>query len=222
MSCVNNVICTIWKGKSMRRYIVATVMSLTLLSSISAASAEDSTTINTTSTPTAAADTIAADSATTSTDAAPTVIAIDATTSTTPGKIQAGADRLLAPSEKSAAPKEPKAVKEPKTTKSSTSSGDGGIGAVPGRMASFAVGTMVGIPVSMFRKSKEESANATKDLVGDTDNKFLIAPAGLLGVPAGILSGTMQGIVFGIKNAWTGSRDEPFSREAFSLGDSGK
>lgn len=208
---MNNVICTSWKGKSMRRYLVATVMSLTLLSSISAAIAEDSTTINT------------ADAAATSAKAVPATIAADksapATTSTTTAPTETAAPAAKSEKKEPKEPKEPKAVKADKGAKKASSSSGGGVGAVPGRLASFAVGTMVGIPVSMFRKSKEESINATKDLVGDTDNKFIIAPAGLLGVPAGVLSGTMQGIVFGIKNAWTGSGDEPFSRESFSLGE---
>ncbi len=191
----------------MRRYLVATVMSLTLLSSISAAIAEDSTTINTKEAPAA----IVADTS------AP------ATTSTTTASTEESVSKTAAPAAKSEPKeqKEPKAVKAAKETKATKkdSSSASGIGAVPSRLASFAVGTVVGIPIAMFRHSKEESVNATKDLVGDTDNKFIIAPAGLLGVPAGVLSGTMQGIVLGIKNAWTGSGDEPFSRESFSLGE---
>lgn len=101
-----------------------------------------------------------------------------------------------------------------------TSGGGGGIFSLPAHVASFAVGTLVGIPVSMFRKSKQETINATKDLVGDNDNKFLIGAASVLGVPAGILSGTMQGVGYGMYNAWAGTADEPFSEEAFSLGDS--
>jgi hypothetical protein len=110
-------------------------------------------------------------------------------------------------------------TKDSKSKKASSGGGDG-IGAIPAHIASFAVGTMVGIPVSIFRKSKNETVSATKDLVGDTDNKFLLGAAGILGVPAGVLSGTMQGFFYGPMNAWKGTADEPFSEESFSLGDS--
>lgn len=111
-------------------------------------------------------------------------------------------------------------AKTVKTPKKTSSGGSGGIASIPAHMASFVAGTVVGIPVSIFRKSKQETINATKDLVGDSDNKVLIGAAGTLGVPAGVISGTMQGVVYGIWNAWKGSADEPFSEEAFSLGDS--
>lgn len=116
--------------------------------------------------------------------------------------------------------KETKDAKGTKEKKPKAASSDGGAGGVAAHIGSFVAGTFVGVPVSIFRKSKTESINATKDLIGDTDNKFLWGTAGILGVPAGILSGAIQGLVYGPLNAYRGTKDEPFSPEAFSLGDS--
>jgi hypothetical protein len=99
---------------------------------------------------------------------------------------------------------------------SSKKSASGGLGA---RIGSTIIGGIGGIPVSMVRKSKQEIINATHDLVGESDNKWLWAAASPLCVPAGILSGVMQGFVYGPYNAWKYSDDEPFSPETFSLGD---
>lgn len=114
--------------------------------------------------------------------------------------------------------KETKETAKPAAKKSS--GGGGGAGGFFAHVGSFVAGTFVGIPVSMVRKTKQESINATKDLVGDSDNKLLIGAASILGVPAGVLSGTIQGVVYGPLNAYQGTKEEPFSPEAFSLGDS--
>lgn len=117
----------------------------------------------------------------------------------------------------------PKAVKAPRTVKTaktaSSKSSSGGSAAVPARFASFVVGSVVGTPVAMVRKSKQEIVTATRDLVGDTNNKFLLGAGGFLGVPAGLISGFFEGPVYGVMDAWKGSADEPFSAETFSMGD---
>jgi hypothetical protein len=64
-----------------------------------------------------------------------------------------------------------------------------------------------------------ETVSATKDLVGDTSNPFLLGTAGLLGLPAGILSGVLQSPVVAGYNAWKVSADQPFSAASFSMGD---
>lgn len=126
------------------------------------------------------------------------------------------------PEKKAKEPKPEKKVKEPKPeTKAKASDGDGGgAGGIAAHVASFVAGTFVGIPVQIWRKSKAESINATRDLVGDTDKKWLTGAAAILGVPAGVLSGTIQATIYGPLNAYRGTKDEPFSPETFSLGDS--
>lgn len=87
------------------------------------------------------------------------------------------------------------------------------------RTASFLAGAIVGTPIAYLREIYGETKIATKDLVGETDNWFLIVPALPLGFIGGMVSAPAQGIMFGVKNAWEGSIDEPFSAEAFSLAD---
>lgn len=105
------------------------------------------------------------------------------------------------------------------TGKASTKSSSAGDGGIMNRAASFTAGVVVGTPIAIVRKCKTEIVQATKDLTGDTDKLYFILPAGLLGMPFGALSGTVEGTFLGIINSWKASGDEPFSKEAFSLGD---
>ena len=84
------------------------------------------------------------------------------------------------------------------------------------RLASIIVGSVVGIPVSMVRKSKTEIVIATKELVGD--HKWLYPVVSPISIPGGIVSGIAQGFMYGPYNAWHYA-DQPFSAEAFSLGE---
>ncbi len=92
----------------------------------------------------------------------------------------------------------------------------GGFGA---RVASTMVGAVAGIPVQWVRKSKQEYINATKDLVGESTNIWAWALVSPICVPAGLASGMLQGVVLGPYDAYKYSADEPFSAEAFSMGD---
>lgn len=114
-----------------------------------------------------------------------------------------------------AAPAESKPAAKP----AKKSGGGGGGSNFAARSASFAVGMVFGTPIAIVRKTGQEIVQGTKDLVGDTDNWFILAPAGVVATPFGCVSGGAGGVLSGIKNAWTGSADEPFSKEAFSLGD---
>lgn len=89
---------------------------------------------------------------------------------------------------------------------------------VASRLSSMAVGSVVGLPICMVRRSQEETIIATKELVGDTKHKWLYAAAAPLGFLGGTVSGVFQGIVFAPYHAIKYS-DQPFSKEVFSLGD---
>lgn len=124
-------------------------------------------------------------------------------------------------------PKAPKAAKEPKAPKEeakpeklgSKSSGGGGDAGLGGRLIGFPAGVLVGVPVAIVRRTGIEIKQGVKDLVGDTDNWFIIGPAGVLAVPYGGVSGGIGGVLYGVKNAWVGAGDEPFGKDSFSLGD---
>lgn len=87
------------------------------------------------------------------------------------------------------------------------------------RLASFTTGVVFGVPVAIVRRTEIEVKQGIKDLVGDTDKWYVIGPASLLAVPYGGVSGGVGGVMYGVKNAWVGSGDEPFGKDSFSLGD---
>lgn len=128
------------------------------------------------------------------------------TTAKKDGDTAAKKDSDTADKKDSATTKTSKTKKEPK-------------GNFASRTASFLAGAIVGTPIAYVREIYGETKIATKDLVGETDNWFLIVPALPLGFIGGMVSAPAQGIMFGVKNAWEGSIDEPFSAEAFSLAD---
>jgi hypothetical protein len=112
--------------------------------------------------------------------------------------------------------KEPKPAKETKLGSKSSGGGDAGLG---GRLIGFPAGILVGVPVAIVRRTGIEIKQGVKDLVGDTDNWFIIGPAGVLAVPYGGVSGGIGGVLYGVKNAWVGAGDQPFGKDSFSLGD---
>lgn len=96
---------------------------------------------------------------------------------------------------------------------------DAGAGAE--RVASFAVGTVVGMPISIVRTQYKDVVDFTKDMVGDSQNPILWAVAVPLCFTSGIVNGLLEGIWNSPKNAWVYSTT-PFSAETFSLGDTDK
>lgn len=110
------------------------------------------------------------------------------------------------------------------SSKSSSSSGPTGriggvLSKVPKNVPAFLAGVVVGTPIAFVRMSKREVVSATRELVGETENPLILAPASVLGVPAGIMSGGIYGLAHAIGNAWTNADDNPFSKDSFSLGD---
>src|SRR5258707_1083469 len=60
----------------------------------------------------------------------------------------------------------------------------------PARLGSIIIGSAVGIPIAMVRKSAAEVVIATKELVGDHKWAYpIVAP---ISVPGGIVSGVFQ------------------------------
>lgn len=113
-----------------------------------------------------------------------------------------------------------KSADEKKKDSSASNSKSGGSDTKLGaRLCSFVTGCTVGIPISMVRRTGSEIAQGSKDLLGDTNNWFFIVPAGVITVPFGTVSGVFGGTLYGIKNAWVGSGEEPFGKDSFSLGD---
>jgi hypothetical protein len=132
------------------------------------------------------------------------------------------ATRLPSGAEESAAPKTDSDASQT-SSKSSSSGPIGRLGGmfskVPKNVPAFVAGVVVGTPIAFVRMSKREVVSATRELVGETENPLILAPASVLGVPAGIMSGGIYGLAHAIGNAWTNADDNPFSKDSFSLGD---
>ncbi len=96
---------------------------------------------------------------------------------------------------------------------------------MPTRLASFTAGVAVGTPIAILRRTHMEILQGEKDFIGDYDTWWkkavFVFPGLLMAVPFGGVSGGLGGCMYSVKNAWAGSRDEPFGKESFSLGDIG-
>ncbi len=98
--------------------------------------------------------------------------------------------------------------------------GDGVLSVVVGmplKGASVATSMVIGIPVAILRKSTENTKDETNKLAGDNGNFVMKGLAGLVGLPIGIVSGTIDGSQSGFKNSL--KCDKPFTKEQFSFGD---
>lgn len=93
------------------------------------------------------------------------------------------------------------------------------------RLASFTTGVVIGTPISILRRTHMEIKQGEHDLLGDEDTilkkALFVFPGLLMAVPFGGVSGGLGGCAFSVKNAWAGSKDEPFGKTSFSLGDIG-
>ncbi len=90
---------------------------------------------------------------------------------------------------------------------------------LPKNVPAFLAGWVVGTPIAIARMSKREIIAATRDLVGDTSNPILLGAGGVLGVPAGLMSGGMYGAYAGVADSWVNANDNPYSKDSFSLGE---
>jgi hypothetical protein len=91
---------------------------------------------------------------------------------------------------------------------------------LPARSLSLASGLTVGTAIAIVRKTTANSAAVTTTLVGDSKD---FAPAwiaaSMIGVPVGVVTGTIEGTYIGVKNALTSfGSDNPLSPESISLG----
>lgn len=95
----------------------------------------------------------------------------------------------------------------------------GALSKVPRNVPAFLTGAVVGTPVAVVRMSKREIVTSTRELVGDTDNPLFLGAGGILGVPAGLMSGAIYGLYAGVADSWVNADDNPYSKDSFSLGD---
>ncbi|HEY9786471.1 MAG TPA: hypothetical protein V6D17_13775 [Candidatus Obscuribacterales bacterium] len=89
---------------------------------------------------------------------------------------------------------------------------------VPVKLVSFSAGALVGTPIAVVRMTSKNTVQATKDISGKDANPIKVGFASLLGLPIGVVTGTVEGGYYGMENAAIHT-DKPFSKEQFSLGE---
>ncbi len=90
---------------------------------------------------------------------------------------------------------------------------------VPIKAVAFVSGVVFGTPIAVVRKTAENTMNAADRITGKSDNMFCKACAGLLMLPVGIFTGSIEGVYWGTANSWINSSEKPFCKESFSLGE---
>jgi hypothetical protein len=92
---------------------------------------------------------------------------------------------------------------------------------LPIRTLSLASGLTVGTTIAIARKVPSNCSTTTASLVPENQKDF--APswilAGAIGIPVGVVKGTLEGTQIGVKNALNSFLSDPFSTESLSLGD---
>jgi hypothetical protein len=97
-----------------------------------------------------------------------------------------------------------------------SSNADNAVSKVPLSAASMATGAIVGTPIAIVRKTKSQFCGCLKEYKKDSNAyKFWgTGCAAIVAAPAGLIKGS----ICGAKNAVVHSVQQPFSRDAFSLG----
>lgn len=85
--------------------------------------------------------------------------------------------------------------------------------------ASFALGAIVGTPVAIVRRTVAETIAGNQDIIRDSTNPILVIPATIITLPFSVPAGACEGVYRGVKNSWLNSSKNPFSKDAFSLGE---
>ncbi len=88
---------------------------------------------------------------------------------------------------------------------------------LPVRMASFTTGFILGTPVSIARAFGRQTRAGSKDLIGESKNPVLLATTYLFSLPFAFAGAPFEGVGMSAINSWSGSGDEPFGKETFSL-----
>jgi len=91
---------------------------------------------------------------------------------------------------------------------------------LPIRTLSLSSGLTVGTPIAIARKVPTACKTSTASLVPDDQKDFVPSwiLAGTVGIPVGVVKGTIEGVQIGFKNAFNSFTNDPLSAESFSLG----
>ena len=103
----------------------------------------------------------------------------------------------------------------------STSSGLSRIVAVPKAAAGVFYGVGLGVPIRMAKYIKNESNRMTKTILDDCGGPgfWNMVMARSCGIPYGIASGTMLGLIRGVQYGGQYGIEEPFSQKSIGIGE---
>lgn len=93
-----------------------------------------------------------------------------------------------------------------------------GVSMTPVKLAAWGVSTVVGTPIAVLRYTAHDTKKCVNDFGWKSDNKMLKAVSPIVGIPAGVFTGGVEGTWKGWTNAWDNNK-EPFGKEALSLGE---
>ena len=91
---------------------------------------------------------------------------------------------------------------------------------MPVKAASIATGLVVGVPVAIMRKSSNRTIEYTGnfgDKIGGKDHMVPMMFGSVMGLPAGVIVGTGEGVFYSGKNAFSHSVEKPFCLASMSL-----
>ncbi len=94
---------------------------------------------------------------------------------------------------------------------------------IPFRVAAFGVGTVVGTPVSIIKRSVKNVGKHTDGIaskMGGDDNTAAKVFAFPFALVTGTVAGTAEGVYYGAKNSVDNCAEHPFSAASMSLSDS--
>lgn len=92
----------------------------------------------------------------------------------------------------------------------------------PVRVLGVGTGLVVGVPVAVFKKVAGNSIDKTGEVADSIGGKQHIPPqifASVIGIPFGVVSGTMEGVYYGSRNALSSGISAPFSQASMSFTD---
>ncbi|MBX9724478.1 MAG: hypothetical protein K2X81_23915 [Candidatus Obscuribacterales bacterium] len=78
-------------------------------------------------------------------------------------------------------------------------------------------GFVAGTPICFLRRFAHDEASGTRGIVGESNNKMLLLPAGAVYLPFAIFTSFVEAPVYAFRNSWMA--DKPFSKDQFSLGE---
>lgn len=90
---------------------------------------------------------------------------------------------------------------------------------LPARVGSTVVCSVLGYPIAMVRRTITQTKQGSRDLIGESKNPLLVGFTCAFSLPYAVAGGILEGGQYSVENSWRASKNDPFSKDAFSLGD---